>query len=165
MQLRDRGVLDIDRPLVEYLPGLSLAASARELRGITSRTLMTHHSGLPGDWYDGYWSDEPGSFRNVLEHLKGCSLPFSPGTVFSYSNLGTSLLGVLIEAMGRLPSQEYVERKILAALEMNDSAARTDGRPRLHVCKAYSRGELVEDPTLRPERSRRPSTTWPSSSR
>ena len=45
LQLRDEGKLDLDRPVVEYLPWLRIQSS---FEPITVHHLLTHASGLPG---------------------------------------------------------------------------------------------------------------------
>ena len=50
MILADDGLLDIDRPIIEYLPDLPLAdATARQT--LTVRMLLSHQSGLYGDFF------------------------------------------------------------------------------------------------------------------
>src|SRR6202142_2873036 len=116
MQLSERGLLDIDKPVVEYLPEFSIKNRTGDLSQITPRTLMTHHSGIPGDWYLNYWSDEPHAFRNVLDYLQESHLAFPPNTVFSLSNLAMSLLGIIIERVSNQTYQQYIEQNILAPL-------------------------------------------------
>jgi CubicO group peptidase (beta-lactamase class C family) len=81
--------------------------------------MSTAAPGLPGDWYTDYWSDDPHAFRKVLDYLHECDPVFPPNTVFSYSNLVTSLLGVIIERLSQLSYQEYIEQRILAPLKIS----------------------------------------------
>ena len=46
MKLVDRGVVDLDTPLVTYLPAFRMAAAGYE--NITVRMLLNHSSGFPG---------------------------------------------------------------------------------------------------------------------
>jgi len=149
MQLAERGLLDIDKPITEYLPEFSIKCRPGDLSQITGRTLMTHHSGLPADCYHDYWSDDPHAFRKVIEYLKDFHLTFPPNTIFSYSNLATSLMGIIIERVSHLSYQDYIEENILTPLGMNDSATTTEGVSVALLSKAYSRGKEVEDPMLR----------------
>ena len=105
MQLYERGLLDLDKPVCDYVPEFSITSRIGDFSPITPRTLMTHHSGLQADWYADYWSDDPHAFRQVVEYLKNCTPAFPPNTVFSYSNLGTSLMGVIIERISHLSYQ------------------------------------------------------------
>jgi len=149
MQLCERGLLDLDRPVVDYLPEFSMRAGADTLRQITPRLLMTHHSGLPTDWQAGYWTEDPHAFRQVLPTLRQCRLAFAPNTVFCYSNLGLSLLAVIMERVSGHTYQELVEQRILAPLGMTDTALTRDPAQRGRLAKAYSQGREVDDPALR----------------
>ena len=82
LQLWDRGVLDLDRPLVDYLRPAYLP-DAPALATITSRHVLTHTSGLPN------WGEEnkPESFVPQ----------FQPGTHFSYSGEGLFWLQLVAE--------------------------------------------------------------------
>ncbi|MCF7220725.1 serine hydrolase domain-containing protein [Marilutibacter chinensis] len=65
----DKGLLDLDRPLHEYLPHESLVPDPRhEL--LTARMVLAHASGLPN------WRSETGGELKLL---------FEPGTRFGYS--------------------------------------------------------------------------------
>lgn len=149
MQLYERGQLDLDEPVLEYLPEFSIKARPEYISQITPRTLMTHHSGLPADWYANYWSDDPHAFRQVINYLRECSLAFPPNTVFSYSNLATSLMGIIIEHVSHLSYQEYIEQNILVPLKMTNSALTAENVSPVLLSKAYARGREVEDPVLR----------------
>jgi CubicO group peptidase (beta-lactamase class C family) len=149
MQLCERGLLDLDRPVVDYLPEFSMSCTAAELRQITPRRLMTHHSGLPADWQAGYWDDDPHAFRQVLAILRGRRLAFPPNTVFCYSNLGLSLLALVMERASGRTYQECVEQGILAPLGMTDSTMTGGQAAQERLAKAYAAGREADDPTLR----------------
>jgi CubicO group peptidase (beta-lactamase class C family) len=149
MQLYEKGLLDIDKPVGEYLPEFSVKSRKGDGSKITPRMLMTHHSGLPADWYDDYWNDDPHAFRQVLKYLRECQLAFTPNTVFSYSNLATSLMGIVIERVSQLSYQDYVERNILSPLGMRDSSASADKLSAQLLSKAYAGSVEADDPILR----------------
>src|SRR3954466_13339235 len=50
MQLVDEGKLDLDRPVVTYLPEFKVA-DADVTRQVTTRQLLTHTSGIDGDLF------------------------------------------------------------------------------------------------------------------
>jgi CubicO group peptidase (beta-lactamase class C family) len=150
MQLCERDLLELDKPVVEYLPEFSIKTTrAGDLSRITPRSLMTHHSGLPADWYANYWNDDPHAFRQVIGYLRNCTLAFPPNTVFSYSNLATSLMGIIIERVSGLSYQDYIKQNILAPLKMSDSALNAGQVPPTLLSKAYARDHEVEEPILR----------------
>jgi len=111
MQLVENGIMDLDTPIVEYLPDFSLQLSTDlggDYRNITTRMLLTHTAGILTQFdittlfdYD-YFSLEGHSpdFMNLfLENLAQYYLESPEGEVFSYSNNGYVLLGILVAAM------------------------------------------------------------------
>src|SRR5262249_27730295 len=69
MRLVERGVVDLDRPLVEYVPDFRMASP--EYRQIAVRMLLDHSAGLPGtDYRNGESSAPiPGYLDQVLQSL------------------------------------------------------------------------------------------------
>jgi CubicO group peptidase (beta-lactamase class C family) len=62
MKLVEEGKVDIDKPFKTYLPEFSIKSRFGSTDDITPRTIMTHHSGLPGDWLDGMFSLNPTNY-------------------------------------------------------------------------------------------------------
>lgn len=65
MQLAEQGRIDLDVPLTRYLPEFSMRARFADAAPITPRNLLTHHSGLPGDYLKGMWTLHPAPFEQV----------------------------------------------------------------------------------------------------
>ncbi|HZC28066.1 MAG TPA: serine hydrolase [Actinopolymorphaceae bacterium] len=97
MQLVDEGVLDLDVPVVTYLPDLELAdAGARA--SITLRQLLAHFSGLEGDRFLDYGRGDDGLAAAVATY--GTLRQWvPPGRLWTYSNAGFSLAGRVVEAV------------------------------------------------------------------
>ena len=108
MKLSEQGNLDIDRPLANYLPEFQIKTRFGSTDGITPRTIMTHHSGLPGDWVDGMWSKDPPSFTRLAHLIKDEYVAYPPNTVLSYSNLGVTLLGHALENTSKTPYANFL---------------------------------------------------------
>ena len=104
MQLAERGRFDIDRPLADYLPGFSIRTRFADAAPITPRSIMTHHSGLPSDSLKGMWTRDPEPFTRMADRLKDEYAANPPGAVFSYSNLGVTLLG---DAIGKVTGRDF----------------------------------------------------------
>lgn len=117
LSLTEAGRLDIDLSLDDLLPELRIRT--RDGGGdppITPRAILCHHAGLPTDIAKGMWTDRP--FATVLEQLLEEYLAFPPGLVFSYSNVGYSLLGVLIERASGQPFAAHLGQRLLLPLGM-----------------------------------------------
>jgi CubicO group peptidase (beta-lactamase class C family) len=126
MQLVEDGLVDLDAPLSRYIP--EFVIQTREpYRAITVRDVMSHHAGLPADLYKGWASgvaDAEGwdtAYRDYLILLPQEYATMPPRTFFSYSNIGFSLLGLLVEQVSGQQYSEYVESSILQPLGMGSS--------------------------------------------
>ncbi|MER7731082.1 serine hydrolase domain-containing protein [Streptomyces erythrochromogenes] len=120
MRLRDEGLLGLEDPLEEHLPG---TAAGR----VTIAQLLAHTGGLaaetPGEW----WERTPGAQRPELADVLG-EEPFklTPGSRHHYSNPGYTLLGSLVEALRGKPWEEVLRAEVLEPLGLD----RTSGQPR-----------------------------------
>ena len=97
MLLHQRGLLDLDLPLGELLPGFVVARAASEHAShVTIRHLLAHNSGLPG--YVEFFrsvSTPAALFRACLE----LPLEAAPGERAEYSDPGFILLGKALEVV------------------------------------------------------------------
>jgi len=92
---------------------------------ITPRALLCHHAGLPTYLLKGFFSNR--SLTELLHELRDEHLAFEPHTVFNYSNLGSNLLGLVVERLTGLPYAEAVQRHLLAPLGMQNTGVPPDG--------------------------------------
>lgn len=109
LQLRDQGKLDLEKPILDYLPWLPVETNYGP---VTVHHLLTHTSGLPNALT--LFLSDP-SKRHVQA--------FKPGSNFDYCNLGFAILGYLIEHLDGRPWPEAVEKRIFAPLGMDSSHA------------------------------------------
>lgn len=95
MGLVDEGKIDLDAPVVTFLPDLRLGDEAA-LRAITMRHLLTHSSGLDGDRFDDYGPGDDALAKATAEfHTLRQMSP--PGELWFYCNNGFNLAGAVIE--------------------------------------------------------------------
>ncbi|MEA3276296.1 MAG: serine hydrolase domain-containing protein [Pseudomonadota bacterium] len=143
MQLAEAGELDIDQPLIGYLPEFSIRSRFdTTAEPITVRSILCHHSGLPTDLNKGMWSTEP--YTEVAARLEEEYTAFPPNLVFSYSNVGYTLLGHLVEKVGGVSYADFLESRVFQPLGMGKSSM---GPPRDRdrlVSKGYRNGNEVE---------------------
>jgi CubicO group peptidase (beta-lactamase class C family) len=104
-------VLDLDKPVYQYLPKplpeypkyADLADDARYKR-ITARMLLSHTSGF-ANWR---WLEDDRKLR----------IHFEPGSRFAYSGEGIELLQLVIETITRKPLDELMQQRVLEPLGM-----------------------------------------------
>jgi len=126
MQLRDRGLLRLDDPVVKYVPELSAVHDPwGPIDAITIRQVMSHSTGFreaTWPWHDQAWQPfEPTEWSQVVAMLPYTDVAFRPGTRYSYSNLAVIFLGRIIQHLTGDEFQIYVDKNILKPLEMYHS--------------------------------------------
>jgi CubicO group peptidase (beta-lactamase class C family) len=78
MKLVETGRMELDRPLATYLPQFRIKSRFGNTDGITPRTILTHHSGLPRDWIDGMWAKQPKPFTQLVHEIKNEYVAYPP---------------------------------------------------------------------------------------
>jgi CubicO group peptidase (beta-lactamase class C family) len=124
MQLRDRGLLKLDDPVVKYVPELRAVHDPYgDTSEITIRHLMTHSAGLRGPTWpwggDKAWHPfEPTEWSQLVAMLPYTDIQFRPGSRHSYSNPGIIFLGIIIERLTGDDYEVYIDKNVLKPLEM-----------------------------------------------
>jgi len=121
MQLVEDGKINLDTPLVSYLPYFILEDSL--YKQITIRQILTHTSGIP-DVKDYEWDkpqfDEEAAERYVRSLTKE-KLIAPPGELWRYSNMAFDILAAVIAEVSGVSFEKYVKEAILEPLEMTES--------------------------------------------
>ena len=122
MQLVEAGKLELDKPVVDYLPDFTMQDS--RYKAITVRMLLNHTSGLPGTMmYNGFASAKDPQFLNeFMKYLAGSHLKADPGLVSVYCNDGFMLAEVLIEKVSGQSYADYLDKNIFSKAGMKDSS-------------------------------------------
>jgi CubicO group peptidase (beta-lactamase class C family) len=124
LQLRDRGRLTLDDPVVRYIPELRLVHDTfGPMDAITIRHVLTHSAGLrAGTWPWGgdqpWHPHEPTAWAQLVAMMPYTEILFRPGSRFSYSNPAIILLGRIIETLTGDDYEVYVDKNILKPLGM-----------------------------------------------
>jgi serine beta-lactamase-like protein LACTB, mitochondrial len=116
MQLVERGKLDLDAPIQQYVP-----AFPQKPWPITARELLSHLSGIRH--YNSLREvDSTRHYTDLLAPLKIFAdepLVFEPGTHFLYSTYGYSLLGAAVEAASAKTFVDCLRSNIFTPAHMN----------------------------------------------
>ncbi|MBO1330440.1 serine hydrolase [Streptomyces sp. VRA16 Mangrove soil] len=120
MTLVDEGLLKLDAPVRDYLPDFQLARSGRSA-AITVRMLLNHSSGLPGDYMPNL---APGDdvLERLVRELHALPVTGIPGERWSYSNMGMSTLGRIIEVITGESYDTALSTRVLQPLGLNATA-------------------------------------------
>ena len=125
LRLVSQGKLDIDSPVHKILPKIFFDNPWRENNPVTIRDLLNHTSGIEDARFWQVFSTESTS-TTPLEYIFSknpsvLKVRTIPGTRFSYSNMGYSFLGLIIEKITQEPYENYLDKNLLVPLGMNSS--------------------------------------------
>ena len=122
LQQVERGTIDLDRPVVDYLPSFALTTPGAAGK-ILVRHLLSHDSGIDADLYFPDASG-PDALAVYLDGLaKHCGSLFEAGEYVSYSNGGMIVAGRLLEAVTGMPYPALLRRDLYGPAGMTDSSA------------------------------------------
>jgi CubicO group peptidase (beta-lactamase class C family) len=144
MLLYQRGLLDLDTPLGELLPGFVVGrATGAQARHVKLRHLLAHNSGLPAYVEFFRTATTPSAlFRACLE----LPIEAEPGTRVEYSDPGFILLGKALEVLTGDYLATWVHREVFQPLGLSATG----------FCPAPAARPLIppteEDTTLRHRR-------------
>jgi CubicO group peptidase (beta-lactamase class C family) len=138
--LRDEGLLDLDDPLDDHLPGTGLGR-------VRLRQLLGHAAGLQRE-PDGPWWERHagGSLADLVSGSTAEKVAFGRYARFHYSNLAYGLLGGVVERLTGQPWWDVVYARLLAPLGMSRTTYQaTEPFARGYVVHPYHR-TLREEP-------------------
>jgi CubicO group peptidase (beta-lactamase class C family) len=131
MQLVEKGVLALDQSINLYLPPQYRSA---KWDTVTAHHLLSHTSGITDyaatrDYYllvKGFCSGA--TVDGMVKEAMRKDLEFAPGSRYSYTNLGYTLLGVIIETQTSISYDEYIKDNILEPMGMTSSRIHVVGQ-------------------------------------
>ena len=144
MKLVDQGLVDLDRPLVEYVPDFRMASP--EYRQITVRMLLNHSTGFPGTDYRNAETSSPfpGYLDQVLQSLSRERLKTPPGYMSVYCNDCFTMIEALVRAMTGKSYAQFVQDEILRPLGMENTRYPIAAFPDGSYAKTYGGGGAVQ---------------------
>ncbi len=120
MQLAEEGKVDLDTPVIQYLPEFRMMDS--RYQNITVRMLLNHSSGLMGSTLRDsvlFHDSDENSRLNFLDTLRFSRLKADPGAFSVYSNDGFTLAELLVEKVSGQSFTDYIKDHITTPLSMN----------------------------------------------
>ena len=125
LRLVSEGRIELDAPAIDYLPDLFPDEPPDAFSDVTVRHLLDHTAGLNDAYIWQMFSeradpDAPliAAFPDPERQLRVRS---RPGSRFSYSNMGYTLLGMIVESVAGARYEAYLDEHVLARLGMHDS--------------------------------------------
>jgi CubicO group peptidase (beta-lactamase class C family) len=112
MLLYDEKKVDLDAPVLRYLPAFSGGNKDR----VTVRDLLTHRSGLPAG--RDLWR-KARSPQEARDMVLATDLVYRPNEGYIYSDLGADVLGLIVEEVTGQRLDMFLEKRVFAPLGMN----------------------------------------------
>jgi CubicO group peptidase (beta-lactamase class C family) len=140
--LEERGKLNVDDPIKQYLPDVPAAWGK-----ITIFDLLTHTSGIPNDTELPEFKASmklPTTPEKLIAQFRDKPLDFPPGQYWRYSNSGYILLGSLIEKLSGQSYAEFVRDNIFIPLGMKDTGYDTESPSIVPRAMGYEKGTLAD---------------------
>jgi CubicO group peptidase (beta-lactamase class C family) len=136
LRLAEQGRLRLVDTVSRYIPQFPHAGK------YTIEQLLTHTSGLYSYTNDDEFMDKevekPINLQKLIAMVKDKPLDFEPGSKFSYSNTGYSLLGYIIEKVTGKPYEAVVRQQIFQPLQMSTAGFDFRGLKNQHKAVGYS---------------------------
>ena len=152
MQLRNKGLLSLEDPLIQHIPEFASAcAQVDTVEGVTLRRLLTHRSGLVTEPpTDGWASLNFPSLQEILNKLPDTGIVIAHDSAFKYSNLAFALLGEVVHRLSDVPCTEYILANIIAPLGLESTVFDLTAELRPHFFVGYNPTPYQDRPERAP---------------
>jgi CubicO group peptidase (beta-lactamase class C family) len=148
LKLYEKGVVDLDTDISEYITELNIKSRFLK-KDVTIRNILMHRSGLASDNLS-FITSKSTSLEKIVEIANQAPLSYEPLSMYSYSNIGFGLLGVIIQRVSKMSYAEYIKENILDPLEINFEFIPNDSKKindDINISQSFNNDLIVmEDP-------------------
>ena len=121
MMLAERGKIDLDKPINEYLPKASqIKVWIGEPQHVTIRRVLSHTSGLPSHAHSFDVVTDCPAMEESIRRYGNIIAP--AGERYGYSNIGYGILEFLVEQISGMSYADFLRSEIFLPLNMTHSA-------------------------------------------
>jgi len=138
MILNERGLVDLDAPVKNWLPDAPVAWDP-----VTVRRLLAHTAGVPNfTSFDDFQAKKtlPVTVDGLIARFRDHPLDFQPGEGRKYSNSGYVLLTAIIEKASGKSYADFLAETVFKPLGMSDSGYDTHASILPHRASGYAPG-------------------------
>ena len=136
MILVERGLIDLDAPINDYLGEAKLQARVGDAAQATVRRVASHTAGLPLHSQH-FYDDEPHRPPPMDETIRRYgNLVTAPGERYQYSNLGYGILGYVISRVSGHSYVDFMRQEVFVPLGMDHTS--------VHVGPGLEEGQAVK---------------------
>jgi CubicO group peptidase (beta-lactamase class C family) len=123
MQLVEQGKVELDAPVLRYLPWFRVADEAASSQ-ITVRHLLNQTSGLStktGRGFQGNPDSSGGALEGAVRALRDHPLAEPAGKIYQYSTVNYAVLGLIVQTVSGQSFEQYMQENIFSPLDMRTS--------------------------------------------
>jgi CubicO group peptidase (beta-lactamase class C family) len=138
MILQERQLLDLDRPVNDYLGSTQVSSPLWDPVQATVRRVATHTAGLT-TFRRTYYAGQSGSRLSADETIRRYGVLFwPPGDHFDYSNLGYGILGEVVARVSGKEYADFLREELFWPLDMNRASVGMGPAPDKYAAVRYS---------------------------
>ena len=141
MQLYEKGLLDLEGDVNQYLDGYQIPAD-KFGAPVSIRDLMTHSAGFEASLLGGFFNHSLDEVTPMVQSINTHTPERirTSGMASSYSNFGITVLGRVVESISGRDFSNYIDDEIFKPLGMNNSYFLEPLNPEkdTRIVKAYS---------------------------
>ncbi|SFL37508.1 cyclic peptide transporter [Gracilibacillus orientalis] len=146
LTLVDNGTVDINAPITDYIPWLSMTYKG-EKATVTVRDILYHTSGVPFNTISEIpISNGEKAIEATVRTLVGVELDSTPGEKFQYATINYDILGLLIEKTTGIKYEEFIKRNILEPMGLNNTYMYDNEFEKDRMAQGYK--QLFTEPRL-----------------
>lgn len=135
LKLQEEGELSVNDSISKFFKNIP-----KDKQNITIHQLLTHTSGIVGNL--GYGVDfVPNSKEKFLSEVYDSPLEFEPGKQFSYSNVGYSILAMVIEKVTQTDYEAYLRENLFQKAGMQHTGYLLPKWDTTQIAHGYKCGE------------------------
>lgn len=145
LKLQEQGKLKVNDLMSVHLPGVPADKAS-----ITLHHLLTHSAGFPGAIGDDNVAIDGGEFTRLAMDTP---LEFAPGSGYAYSNVGYSLLGIIVEHVSGMGYERFLHDELLSPAGIARTGYRIPDWTKEQLAIGYRKdgtrwGTMLDHPTV-----------------
>lgn len=133
LKLETMGKVELNAPLSKYFP-----AAPADKASITIHQLLTHSAGFPEAIGDDYENVDAAQFEQIAFKQP---LLFTPGQQYEYSNVGYSLLGIIVEKTSGMGYEKFLREHLWLPAGMKNTGYLLPGFAKEKLATGYQDGK------------------------
>ncbi|MEM7663454.1 MAG: serine hydrolase domain-containing protein [Pseudomonadota bacterium] len=139
MLLAEEGRIDLEAPVRDVAPEIVLNNPWADTEPVRIAHLLEHTAGLAGSSYREYSENMPDAKpANYVETIGSFDVRWQPGTLYSYSNAGHTVLARVLEVATGESFDDLAENHVFGPLQMPGASFLTYGENPDQVAKSYT---------------------------